>query len=341
MIGKILSLHVQTPLHAGAGTALGTVDLPIQRERYTQWPIIASTSLKGILRDACRERLAEREDLLSLEQSISSEGSQDDEDPTHSAERTPNARRKRADSTMNLNLLFGPPTAGAGEFGGALSLTDARMLLFPIRSAWGVHAWVTCPRALERLQRDARLIGAQADWDIPEISEGQCLCQLNSRCLQNGVAILEDIDFERVKAADDDATNVTAIGEWISERFFREDFQEAASRFLRHFIVISDDEFTHFVKTSTEVSARIALDYQTKTVKKGALFYQECLPSESLLYSLLLAHPARTGKTTLSSQEVFKQLDELYTPDVLQIGGDASTGKGICAVRFAEVELQA
>ena len=31
----LLFIHAQTSLHPGTGTALGTVDLPIQRERHT------------------------------------------------------------------------------------------------------------------------------------------------------------------------------------------------------------------------------------------------------------------------------------------------------------------
>ena len=33
----LLFLHAQTSLHPGSGTALGVVDLPVQRERHTQW----------------------------------------------------------------------------------------------------------------------------------------------------------------------------------------------------------------------------------------------------------------------------------------------------------------
>lgn len=52
----MLFLHAQTSLHPGSGTALGVVDLPIQRERHTQWPLIPGSALKGILRDKCREK---------------------------------------------------------------------------------------------------------------------------------------------------------------------------------------------------------------------------------------------------------------------------------------------
>ena len=41
VLGALLGIHAQTSLHPGTGTTLGTVDLPIQRERHTHWPTIA------------------------------------------------------------------------------------------------------------------------------------------------------------------------------------------------------------------------------------------------------------------------------------------------------------
>ena len=40
MSKSMLFLYVETPLHAGSGRGLGTVDLPIQRERATGYPMI-------------------------------------------------------------------------------------------------------------------------------------------------------------------------------------------------------------------------------------------------------------------------------------------------------------
>ncbi|MGC9400645.1 MAG: type III-B CRISPR module RAMP protein Cmr4 [Anaerolineae bacterium] len=48
----MLYVYVETPLHAGSGRALGNVDLPIQRERVTGYPIVQASSLKGHLRAA-------------------------------------------------------------------------------------------------------------------------------------------------------------------------------------------------------------------------------------------------------------------------------------------------
>src|ERR1043166_7736227 len=97
----LLFLHAQTALHPGSGTALGTVDLPVQRERHTQWPTIPGSALKGILRDHCRERAARNYG---------------------------GDRRKANEEDLDLVAAFGPGRVEeSNAHAGALSLTDARI----------------------------------------------------------------------------------------------------------------------------------------------------------------------------------------------------------------------
>ena len=51
---KPLFLIVETPLHAGSGTDLGIVDLPIQREKHTDYPKVEASGLKGAIREIFR-----------------------------------------------------------------------------------------------------------------------------------------------------------------------------------------------------------------------------------------------------------------------------------------------
>lgn len=37
-----------TPLFAGSGQAIGAVDLPIQRERHTRWPMVQASGVKEL-----------------------------------------------------------------------------------------------------------------------------------------------------------------------------------------------------------------------------------------------------------------------------------------------------
>ena len=43
-------LYSVSSVHAGSGSEVGVVDLPIQRERHTGFPKIESSSLKGAIR---------------------------------------------------------------------------------------------------------------------------------------------------------------------------------------------------------------------------------------------------------------------------------------------------
>src|SRR5205823_6002920 len=118
--------------------------------------------------------------------------------------------------------LFGPPSANAAEFAGALSVTDARLAAFPVRSLKGVFAWVTCPTVLDRLARDADLAGLPAvlpDHSVltrtleaakkartfPAITAADC------PCLTDGSVVLEEFEFRRLDG------DPTAVAKWLSE----------------------------------------------------------------------------------------------------------------------------
>lgn len=64
---RILSIFTRTPLHVGAGASVGVVDLPVQRERHTQIPIIPGSSLKGVLRDLWNHDQGRQKDLFGHE----------------------------------------------------------------------------------------------------------------------------------------------------------------------------------------------------------------------------------------------------------------------------------
>jgi CRISPR-associated protein Cmr4 len=50
---KLFFIIAETPLHPGSGGEVtGLVDLPIQRERHTNFPKIEASGLKGCIREA-------------------------------------------------------------------------------------------------------------------------------------------------------------------------------------------------------------------------------------------------------------------------------------------------
>ncbi len=295
---QLLFLHAQTSLHPGAGTALGVIDLPVQRERHTQWPMIPASSIKGVLRDACRRQGGNGEDWKTV---------------------------------------FGPEGGSSSEHAGALAVTDARLLAFPVRSLRGVFSWVTCPAALDRLRRDLTLAGMDNKiiGELPEVEPNQVACAEKSPLLLAGnqKMVLEEYEFSRAEGAD--AQAVAGLGQWIAQCATTD--PETQKRIASHLAVLNDNDFTHFARHATEVMARVGLDYQTKTVKDGALFYQEFVPPETIFYSVLLAENSRNKKSEMKAEEVAQYIREIL-PAVLQVGGDETTGKGLCAVNFVKRE---
>jgi CRISPR-associated protein Cmr4 len=240
------------------------------------------------------------------------------------------SRREIADATLELDVIFGPPTAGSGAFSGALAVTDARILAFPVRSLKGVFAWVTCPAVLDRLSRDLRLINRPAPPGLPKTpGREQMLCSQNSPLLVEGQnAVLEEFEFKQ-------AGELAGLGEWIAFHTVPKEDTATRNRLISHLAVLHDGDFTHFVRHATEVTARIGLDYETKTVKKGTLFYQEFLPPETLFYSLIMAHDSRVPQLARTGQEILAEFKK-RVPPILQIGGDETIGKGLCAIRLID-----
>ncbi|MEO8381530.1 MAG: type III-B CRISPR module RAMP protein Cmr4 [Acidobacteriota bacterium] len=47
----LLTFYTEQPLHCGAEKGTGYVDLPVQREKHTGFPVIPGSTIKGVLRD--------------------------------------------------------------------------------------------------------------------------------------------------------------------------------------------------------------------------------------------------------------------------------------------------
>lgn len=52
---RMFGMLAETPIHPGSGQDAGLVDLPVAREKATDYPVIVGSSLKGALKDAMRD----------------------------------------------------------------------------------------------------------------------------------------------------------------------------------------------------------------------------------------------------------------------------------------------
>ena len=78
---------------------------------------------------------------------------------------------------------------------------------------------------------------------------------------------------------------------------------------------------------------RISIDRNTRIVKKGALWSEENLPAESVLWGVIGISKSRDKTNDKSAEDLAKLLpkDEV----TLQIGGKHTVGRGLCRLVIA------
>lgn len=305
-------IQVETPLHAGYGSDLGVVDLPIQRERHTGIPKVESSSLKGCIREAFTgtERMKDNSLPAALVKAFPG--------------LTEKGKYKEA-----VNLAFGPEEGDLHA--GALGFTDARLLLFPIRAMRGVFAWVTCPAVVYRFIQELNMAGVKQKPPQPAARTVPQNCGL---LVDNERLILEEYTLE-VKH---DAA-CTALADWLAGHIFPAvGYDYWQEKMKRNLVVLEDDDFRDFVDLSTEVITRTRIDSITGTVKEGALFTEEYLPQESVLYSLALAAPVFNENKGIfgEGEKAVLSFWQQGMPEFLQLGANATIGKGIVRIKVLE-----
>jgi CRISPR-associated protein Cmr4 len=322
--GALLSIYAETPLHAGSGTGLGAVDLPIQRERMSGLPMMQGSGIKGALYHELEHRLGKPE----------------------------------------CAALFGPrPDKKDGEppdYAGALSISDARLMLFPARTVWGGWAWLTSPMILERLVRDLRAVGLETSaledarnqaWMEGEHGDGDAIVGTNSAVAPKGDLFIEDFVYHAVKSA-----AVDTLAKWIGKHVFphgdeplrddkplrSDEYRPFRDRLSGQLAIVSDAELRELSKQATEVVARIRIAPETGTVARGALWSEEHLPAESVLWCTAFVSQDRRPSDKRQSndkqrgpQDLLQALESsVNSAGRIRLGGDRTVGRGVAAMRM-------
>jgi CRISPR-associated protein Cmr4 len=261
----ILTFYAETPVHMGAGQSVSYVDLPVQRERHTSFPVLWSSGIKGVIRDLA---------MRYWESEYRKHG------------KTPEEAHKLAKD--KVETIFGPED-GSSDFASCISITDAKILLYPVRSVKGVFAWITCPFVLRRFKEDLKAVGIGLNVQIFDVSDDKVLVS-NSSVLKidNNQVALEEFVFEVDNSNNQNVDNLAEeIFQFLPQlEFFNN--EEEKKKFLKdHLAIVSDNVFRDFVNYAVEIRTRIRIDQALGTVKKGALFSEELIPSESVFYSLI------------------------------------------------------
>ena len=304
---QMLFIYVEENLHAGTGRGMGAVDLPIQRERSTDYPKIQASSVKGKLRAIA--------------------------DPEH-------AVKKVLDENVFL-AVFGPKNT---DYAGAVAVCDARILLFAVRSLAGVFSWITSMDVLQRFYRDMNGLGIDPALDLDLKCDGKALVADESKLIISAAnpekqrIILEEYALEYKMDP-----KVSTLAKWIAKNALPDlsEYKYWKSILPEKLCILPDDDFRDFVKFSTVVETHIRLNPNTKTVDQGMLWTSESLPTDSLMYVPVFSSPPRTDLPALRAESkhnaegMLEKFAEVVKANPrIQLGGDETTGQGMVALRI-------
>ena len=291
---RVYWLHTLSPTHVGTGRGVGYIDLPIHRDKVTNWPVIPGSAFKGVWR--------------------------------HWAERQ---------GSQHIDLAFGRASDHEtnASNSGALIPSDARLVCLPVRSFQGTFAWCTSPLVLQMLHRDLSLAGMG---DLPAdrlaVDDGVIHRPATTKLEDAGRIYLEDLDFQGRECATA-AAWAAKLAAWV---FPGDGSTSWRDRFNERFAVVPDTVFDFLTETGTEVTARVRIDDDLKTVEEGALWNEESLPAETILSGLIFCDRVYSHQGNGVTAETL--VHELATTALtLQIGGKATVGRGRARCVFTPV----
>lgn len=274
MTTKLMTIFTRTPLHVGAGASVGAVDSPIIRERHTQFPVIPGSSIKGVLSDLWNDENSKR--------------------------------------TKEGKELFGNDDTKEAS-AGALMIGEGKLLAFPVRSAKGCFAWITCPLCLQRFARESGITE-----EVPQIADDMtCLAGAKVSFEDKAAVVLEEYRFKRIDAFPKF---------WADKIIALLDEDPVLKAASERFVLLSDADMKYFAQNACQVSQHVCIDSERGTAVKGKLFNEEEVPSDTLFYA-----PVSQLKKHV---DVSSFVDRFSTESLLQFGGKETTGIGYCSVKL-------
>jgi len=246
--------------------------------------------------------------------------------------------RAREAQLENIDSIFGKQ-----ETGGTLLVSDARLILLPVRSLKSQYKWVTCPHLIERLSRD--------------MARSRCLAATPAACAP------DDRQFDALRTALESSNDSTPkyLGQndgdlFLEERQFSNAgnlasncpglidslkpliaHQPTADRIDKQLVVISDNDFVWFARYGLSVNARNVL-HETKKTSEN-LWYEETIPPDALFYWLLAQRSDQPVAGNDDALTVTRQL--LMSRRYIQVGGNETVGQGWFAVALPNTKAGA
>ncbi|OPJ62772.1 type III-B CRISPR module RAMP protein Cmr4 [Clostridium oryzae] len=278
---KIVYIKALTPLHAGAGDGLEIVDMPIQREKHSNIPKIEASSLKGSIKHHLYDKLNCKND-----------------------------EKIRKD----MYSIFGPENGD--DHASLIGFTDARLLLFPIKSGTDIFKLITCKYVIQRWIEDLKM----TDGEIEEESDFLRFIDVADGQFKDFKGEQQQILEEYVFDIDNTDNEVKDGIKIILENKLK-------GIDINRVVLLSDKDYIDLVSMYTEIITRNKIDVKTGVAEKTGLFTEEYLPSESVLYFIALGSDSFDEANKKTASEVMDYFNS-NVGEVFQAGGDATIGKG-------------
>ena len=223
-------------------------------------------------------------------------------------------------------LLFGPRSIAGDQdaFAGALAIGDAHLLVMPVRCLAGIVSYVTSPFILRRYARDLARAGIQPPICPPGPPHGQAMVPPASVNRVEGKLVLEDLDLPSREEA-----TLQAWATHIAEVVHPDD-ADSQHDITSRLALLPDDVMGFLAETATEIRSRIAIDPKTGTVRTGALWYEENLPADTVLWGVFALAASNNKDDSRSESQLARALPGCNS--LMQLGGNAGIGLGL--VRF-------
>lgn len=204
-----------------------------------------------------------------------------------------------------FSKILGPEKGD--ESASAIAITDAKLLFFPVRSATDIYMLITCPYVLKRWREETN--NNFEDPILDDIQDGNCIVSNKTALLNQNKIMLEEYIFE---AETKDLDNY---------------FNEISNDFpMKKVVVLSDSDFIDMVTMYTEIITRNKIDIDTGTAQGTALFSEEYLPAETIMYFSVLK--SAFYEESENPMDYFNK----NIGKVFQVGGNETIGKGIMKI---------
>jgi CRISPR-associated protein Cmr4 len=292
-----LFLYAVSPVHMGAGQAVGVIDNPIQRERHTGHPCFAGSGIKGAVRHGFT--------AIGGDEKL-------------------------------IGRLFGPDADSGDLHAGAVSFGDAQLVALPVRSLKGGYVYATCPQAIARARRLLELIRIPADWpELTDLVEGHCLLA-NPALLSGDKLHLEAFEYDAKVSQDLPKLSkdlaVRALPEGNGYQFFREKLKtdlvvlsDTDFAYFAENAMLVEPHVRIDPETGTAKEGGL---FYTENLPPESLLVAPVLASQT--------RTGKGKDNETPAEGVMAQIKAVIDGKLVQIGGDVTTGRGLVVAKVVE-----